>query len=119
MLNGLLHLNDYQGRRAIGSIEVLPTTLSSGLDTSSVGKPYKEKLQKSLYYYPNSFKFFIPLKVLNIIITFHLFDDNVPGIKKILDSLIFNHELYFDSEKPLTFARTKTSNLNYKMHCKK
>ncbi|GFW17353.1 hypothetical protein TNCV_3905631 [Trichonephila clavipes] len=48
MLNGLLHSNDYAERRVTRCIVVLPTAPhSSGLDTSSVAKSLKEKLQKS------------------------------------------------------------------------
>ncbi|GFX43491.1 hypothetical protein TNCV_4875111 [Trichonephila clavipes] len=50
MLNGLLHSNDYEERRVTHCIEMLPSTHHSTLDTSAVVKPWKEKLQKSLYF---------------------------------------------------------------------
>ncbi|GFU04336.1 hypothetical protein TNCV_864341 [Trichonephila clavipes] len=50
MLNGLLHSNDYEGRRVTRCFEVLPTTPHSMLDTSAVAKLWKEKSLKSLYF---------------------------------------------------------------------
>ncbi|GFW49612.1 hypothetical protein TNCV_2843931 [Trichonephila clavipes] len=56
MLNGLLHYNGNQGGEVTCCIEVLPTTPHSAMAISAVAKPWKEKLQKSLYFltYPRT-----------------------------------------------------------------
>ncbi|GFW14078.1 DUF4817 domain-containing protein [Trichonephila clavipes] len=51
MQKGLLHSNDYDVRRVIRCIQMLPTSLHSALDNSSVTKPLKKKLQKSLNFF--------------------------------------------------------------------
>ncbi|GFU19064.1 hypothetical protein TNCV_430971 [Trichonephila clavipes] len=44
MLNGVIHSNDYEGRRVTSCIEVLSTTPHSALDSNDVVKSWKEKL---------------------------------------------------------------------------
>ncbi|GFX48852.1 hypothetical protein TNCV_902341 [Trichonephila clavipes] len=50
MLNGLLYSKDYEQPWSNTCIEVLPNTLHLALETSTVAKPWKEKLQKSRYF---------------------------------------------------------------------
>ncbi|GFW42354.1 hypothetical protein TNCV_239511 [Trichonephila clavipes] len=59
MLNGLRHFSGYE-RRMTRCIEVLPTAPHSAMGTSAVVKPWKEKLQKSIYFVVNLF-FKIPI----------------------------------------------------------
>ncbi|GFY36154.1 uncharacterized protein TNCV_4845261 [Trichonephila clavipes] len=51
MFNSHLHFNDYEERRVTRCIEVLTTTPHLALDTSAFVKPWKEKLQNTLYFF--------------------------------------------------------------------
>ncbi|GFV03880.1 hypothetical protein TNCV_3173141 [Trichonephila clavipes] len=48
--NGLLHPNDYEERRITRCEKVLPTSFHSALDSSNIGKFWKEKLKSSFIF---------------------------------------------------------------------